>query len=168
MSRYYTDEDKEKAAKRLAEDHREAAQLFTVIRPVITEFDGKVYNCRFEKALQDKTGRRIYCRKECGGKWLTIYYYSKNFNQQMTIAGIKIEDMMDGKRINAARFLESGRERYTEHLQQAAKLEEAIEKAPEIERQILELAKMINVLSSQIDSYEAREIFDLNYRITNY
>lgn len=168
MGRYFTDEAKETAAKRLAEDHREAAQLFAEIRPVITEFDGKVYSCRFEKALQDKTGRRIYCRKECGGKWLTIYYYSKNFNQQMTIAGIKIDDMTDGKRINAARFLESGRERYIDHLKRAASLETAIQKAPEIKKQIAELTKMINVLSWQIDCYEAREIFDLNYRITTY
>lgn len=167
MSRYYTDGDKEKAAKRLAEDYREAARLFTEIRPVIESFDGKVFNCRFEKALQEKTGRRIYCRKEYE-KWITIHYYSINFNQHMTLAVLKIEDMIDGKRINAARFLESGRENYTEHLQKAAKIEEAIEKAPEIKRQIAELAKMIGVLSAQIDSYEAREIFDLNYRITTY
>ena len=165
--RYNTYEDKETAAKRLAEDHREAARLFTEIRPVIESFDGKMFNCRFEKALQDHTGRRVYCKKE-NEKWIIIYYYSKNFNQYMTLAGLKTEDLIEGKRINAARFLESGRERYTEHLQKAASLKEAIEKAPEIERQILELAKMIKVLSSQIDSYEARDIFDLNYRITTY
>lgn len=165
--RYNTYEDKETAAKRLAEDHREAARLFAEIRPVIESFDGKVFNCRFEKALQDHTGRRVFCRKE-NEKWIIIYYYSKNFNQYMTIAGLKTEDLTEGKRINAARFLESGRERYTEHLQKAASLEEAITTAPEIKKQIAELIKMINTLSAKIDSYEARDIFDLNYRITTY
>ena len=167
MGRYFTNEAKETAAKRLAEDHREAARLFAEIRPVIESFDGKVFNCRFEKALQDHTGRRVFCRKE-NEKWIIIYYYSNNFNQYMTIAGLKTEDLTEGKRINAARFLESGRERYTEHLQKAASLEEAITTAPEIKKQIAELIKMINTLSAKIDSYEARDIFELNYRIITY
>lgn len=55
-----------------------------------------------------------------------------------------------------------------EDYREAASLEAAITKAPEIKKQIAELIKMINTLSAQVDCYEAREIFDLNYRITNY
>lgn len=166
MSRYYTDGDKEKAAKRLAEDYREAARMFTEIKPVITQFDGKVFNCRLEKALQDHTGRRVFCRKEL--KCISVYYYSKNMNQCICLASMKQEEMPEGKRISADMLLESGRERYIDHLKRAASLETAIQKAPEIKKQISELTKMINVLSWQIDCYEAREIFDLNYRITTY
>lgn len=167
MVYYKTDGDKATAARRLAEDYRDAAQAFTEARAIIASYDGKVFTKRLETALQESTGRRLYCRKEYE-RYISISMYSKNFNQLLTLASISIKDMQDGKRINAEKLLESGRENYAAFMKKAASLERAIETAPQIKAQITELTRKIMALSLQVDCYEAREIFDLNYRITTY
>ena len=48
-----TRESQDKQAQMEVEARREAAAAFPFIRPVLQRFNGKVYNCRFEKALKE-------------------------------------------------------------------------------------------------------------------
>ena len=64
MYGYYEDESRRAGCEKTAAAHREAAALFPAIRKTFESFDGKVFNCRLEKALQEATGRRVFVRKD--------------------------------------------------------------------------------------------------------
>lgn len=161
---YRNKEERDNAVKRHIEDYRNAAGLFSRIRPIIESFDNKVFNCRLEKALQEKTGLRIYAKKDF--KHISIYMYGGNTNRMITLASIPLEALKEEKRIPAAAFIEDARKRRESLLKEAASMEEAITKADTVKRQMDALQAQMEAVSKQISSYTAREIYGLNYRIT--
>lgn len=59
---YFRDRaEQDNAAKKIIEDYRAAAALCIQIKPIIALFDGKVYNCRFDKKIAEID--RIFCKK---------------------------------------------------------------------------------------------------------
>ncbi len=159
----YTREERNKAIENKAASYREAANLFPIIRKVINQFDGKCFNCRFEKALQEASGKRIYVKKEYD-RFLCIYTYSKNSYNQITLANINLADMPDGKRIPGDLLIESAKDRYSRLLSNAAELESMIEKVDLIETQLKYFKSQIERIVSTIP-YEARDIYNLNYHV---
>lgn len=147
--------------KKRATAYRNAAGLFPAVRKTAETFDGKVYNCRFEKALQEATGSRVFAAKRY--KWIEIYIYEDG--RQITLAQIAQDALKDGKRIPADMIIESAREHRESLLKRATELETAIEKVPDIRRQIETLSGMICQLRDSIP-YEVRDVYRLDYRIT--
>lgn len=158
-------EEQKEAIQARADVYRNAAALFPALRKTIEAFDGKIYNCRLEKALRESTGAHIIAEKRY--KWLEISVYMRGFPNQIMLAQIELEQLIDGKRIPAALLIESAREKRTARLQQAAALERSIETADQAREQMLQLAEMIKQIRESIP-YETRDILRMDPRITGF
>ena len=153
-------EDPDAEIRERANTYRDAAALFPAIRRTLEAFDGKMFNCRLEKALREATSNRVFAGKRY--MWLEIYIYENG--NQITLAQIKLEELTDGKRIHAALLIESAREHRESLLQRAADLETAIDRAPAVRQQLQQLEALIIKLRESIP-YEARDVYRLDYRV---
>ena len=158
-----SEEAKAEAIKKTIAEYRAAAGLFPVIRKVLEQFDGKVFNCRLEKALQDATGRRLYVKKD--SYRLEIYYYGDTYSSGsswISLAMIPVDSLADGKRIPAALLIDSARKQREKHLKDAAALEESAGKIHEVKNQIKYFIEQANKLSGVLP-YELRDVYGIKY-----
>ena len=161
---YYTEKDRAAAVEKTVAEYRNAAGLFPAIRRVFEQFDGKVFNCRLEEALQKETGTRIRAEKR-NNSTLDIYYYGNTYSgccTWITLAQIKLDDMKDRKRIPAALLIESARKRREEHLQDAAALESYTGKMDDVKKQIEYFIGQANRIANALP-YELRDIYRIKY-----
>lgn len=136
--RYYTREDAEKATRERIKELRTYAGLIPTIKKVFQDFNGKVYNCRVDKAIQAATGEYIKGDKRSE----TIDFYTYNHGNCFTLARMSIKDMTDGKRINAAQVCESLNENRARLLEEAANLERQLDTIGETLKQFEQLKKV--------------------------
>lgn len=161
--RYYTTEERNKAAKTAIENYRTAAGHFAKLRNVLQKFDGKCFNCKLEKALQEELNIHVSARKEYTN--IVIGYYVGG--QHYTLACCKISDLIDGKRIDANILIESAKLKRIEFLKRADQIEQM---AANVETYINQIEHVKSLLHGIVDAlpYEVKDIYGLNYRITNY
>ena len=158
----YTDNETRRAGcMKAAEANREAAALFPQLRKTFEEFDGKVFNCRLEKALQEATGRRVYVKKDSYKIEVYTYIDDHSGSRWYTLAFVKNDELKDGKRIPAAAFISSAREARERYLQNAAAMDDAAERGPEIKRQIEYFIEQANNLVNALP-YSAQEIYHVS------
>lgn len=159
---FYSEEGRQKAVETTAKEYRAAAGLFPAIRNVLEQFDGKMLNCRLEKALQEATGRRVYVKKEYNR--VEVYYYGTTYtgSSYITLAQIPLDALPDGKRIPAALLVKSAREQRERHLKDAAALETTAENMEAIKQQIKYFIDQANKLSNGLP-YELRDIYGIKY-----
>ena len=158
-----SEETKAEAIQKTVIEYRAAAGLFPAIRKVLEQFDGKVFNCRLEKALQEATGRRLYVKKD--GYRVEIYYYGDTYSggcSWISLAMIPVDSLTDGKRIPAALLIDSARKQREEHLKDAAALEENAGKIPEVKKQIKYFIEQANKLAQALPS-ELRDVYGIKY-----
>lgn len=163
---YGTYDEKVGYINRLIEDYKITAGLFPLVRHVVDKFDGKVFNCRFEKALQETLGFpdvRIYAKKDSYN--LSVYWYSKNCNNYMTIASVLIKELEDKKRINAEKLLESARNIREKNLKHAVDLERELPNVELYQARINEIRKQLSNLVDGLP-YELADTFGLRARVT--
>jgi uncharacterized protein YqfA (UPF0365 family) len=159
---YYGREEQDKATQRIIREHRQAAAAFPRLKKVVTAFDGKAFNCRLEKALnEDPDQERIYVSKRY--KWLEFHTYHNG--TQYTIAAIKLEDMPEGKRIPAELIIKSAEEKRIELLRKAAEIEKASEQIDTIKAQVEQLGKILSGIMAAVP-YEVKDIYRVGYKIT--
>lgn len=164
MAYYGSREDRDRAARNIIADKREMAALFAAIRPIIQDFDGRVYNCRFDRALKEIiTEKHIYSSKKYNH--LYIEAHGSNSNRWYTLASIRLDELTDGKRIPADLFIQSAREYREKWLKEAASLERNIDSIDTIQQQIKIISAQLNALLQPLD-YTTRDIYGLNARIT--
>ena len=142
-----------KAALQRAEDYRQAAALIPTMNKVVKEFDGKVYNCRLDKALKAATNNRLHVEK----RYSTIAIYAhpqNNYSHTITIADMNLEDMPDGKRIVAGKFKQSSNEYRAQLLRKAYEIETATETMPQsiayIEESVSKINKFLNGIPMEL------------------
>lgn len=141
---------------------REIAGIIPTLCKVFREFDGKVYNVRFDRAINDVSDRRIFVDKR--SYTIDLYTFLKSSPGNITtIAQFKRKDMKDGNRIPADKVVESARSYREEYLQEAYYLEsnkEQLYQAREYIRQ------SVDNLNKYLDSIPcvAREL----YKIPHY
>lgn len=153
---YCTRDQQDAAARRYIDTRRQAAALYPMIAEVVRAFDGKVYNCRFERALQERTGARIICHKYTKGIGAYIYEHG----EQITLCWFNIEDMTDGKRIPAAKVLEDARDRRQTLLQDAASMERTMQEVDAIKTDLRHLQDMHDAILRRVP-YSAKDIYDI-------
>lgn len=161
MYGYYDDESRRAGCLKTAQAHRDAAALFPEIRKVFEQFDGKVFNCRLEKALQDATGRKIYVSKSSYNIEVYIYLNDYRGNSCYTLARAKNESLKDGKRIQANEFIQSAREIREKHLQEAAQLETAPDIMPKMVENIKYFISQANKITDAIP-YSLQEMYGIS------
>lgn len=159
---YHSEEEKAEAIKKTVDEYRAAAGFFPAIRRAIEKFDGKVLNCRLEKAMQEETGKRIYVSKDKSS--VDIHYYGSTYsgNTYITLARIDAEKLTDGKRIPAAVLIQAAREKREEHLKEAAKLEEVAERVEQIKYQIEYFRGQASKLAGALP-YEIRDVYNIQH-----
>lgn len=146
-------------------EYREAAALTRQIIPVIRKFDNKVFNKRLQAAIQDKTGARVYCNKHY--TLFEIFIYNNTYNQ-ITLCNIKQTDAFtDGKRINAAAIIEGLNIKYQDLLKRAYDLENELQQVELYAAALESLKNQIEKITSNM-SYQIKDNFDLNYRVTKH
>lgn len=154
-----------KKTETIINEYREAAALTRQIIPVIKQFDNKCFNKRLQNAIQEKTKSRVYCGKRY--TIFEIYIYNSSYNQ-ITICNIKQADAFtDGKRINAAAIIEGLNEKYQDLLKRAYDLENELQQVELYAAALESLKNQIEKITSNI-SYQIRDNFDLNYRVTKH
>ena len=166
----------EEAQKRI-ESYRAAAAAFPIVRGVLESFNGKVFNCKIEKALKaafDGSGF-IYIRKQGTGEYEYIeinFSNTGNGSRWNNILWIKAaEALQDGKRLNASACVEALRNKRAELLHNAFVLEEAARNAESIRGELESIKadlqkKLIAILGPY--SSEARDLFGLDFEYRNY
>lgn len=163
MRFYGNYEEADKEARGRAADYRTAAGYIPAITKVIKDFDGKVYNCRLEKALRAATDNKVSCEKTQYS--LTIYTYpTKNYSYRIRLADIKAEDLPEGKRIPAAKILES----FTAHRESLLKLaydiESNIDQMQQVKAYIQETKNKLEAYCRSFNT-DLRDIYNIPYCI---
>jgi len=168
-------EAKDKEIMKRIKARREAAAVFPYLRKTIEAFDGKVFNCRFEKALREDGNYWSVelKRNEHYGDFLSISFCKSgecSSREWKTVCGINLGRpggkgvVWDGKRIPAAVLIEESRKTRESLLHEAAVLEEMIEIAPVLEKQLEYFKAQIDRIVGQIP-YEARSVYNLGYYV---
>lgn len=158
---FYSKDAQEKEMSARIKARREAAALFPAIRKTAEMFDGKVLNCRFEKALKEAAGRCVFVEKRSQFVYIEMY----DRGTVLTLATMKISEMADGKRINATALIEDAKQQRLSHLQKAADMERAFENAEVTRRQLNELKKLVEKVLADVP-YEVRDVCNLNARLS--
>ena len=157
--RYCSREEADKEIKAYIEELRKNAGIIPAIKKTVQEFDGKVLNCRLEKALEAATGQYIHVEKRYNT--LAIYGYYKS--HYMTFASVSLDTLTDGKRINAAAMIESLNDCRTKMLQEANEMEQQMQNVDIIRQQLESIKKLYEAVVSPVNSMIADY-----YRIEKY
>lgn len=129
---FSTYEEKNKEALKRIESYRNAAALTPAIIKIIRQFDGKVFNCKLDKALREATGNKagVYKRDQ----YVEIYtYYTTNY-YHIVYARFKVDQ--DNKRIDAESLIEQIKKAREDNLKKAYDLENTYNQATNIEAYI--------------------------------
>lgn len=133
-----------------------AASLAPVIIKVFEDFDRKMFNIKLTKALNEATGKYIRCEKQY--QVINVYYYERD--HYYTLASIKIDDLIDGKRIPANLFIQSARDHQQKALKTANDIENSMNNIDHSIEQINQLKKAIQGVISGIP-YEVLDVYRL-------
>lgn len=176
---FYGDKEKQDAAiMNRAESYRAAAAVFPHLRKVLESFDGKVFNCRLEKALREDGNYwtvELKRNDNYGDMFVISFcragvYSSNNFKSVVYCnLGSRADNKTpwDGKRIPAAVLIESARKTRETFLKSAADLEAMTERAPELEKQLKYFSSQIENIVKGIPC-EARDVYDLGYYVQKH
>ena len=164
MGRFYGNiEDANKAANERIEDYRTAAGYIPAVTRVIKDFDGKVYNCRLEKALRAATDNRVTVNKNDYS--LTIYTYPRNnYSFHITLASIPAKDLTDGKRIPADKITESLQAHRESILKDAYQIESNMEYMDQVRQYIKETKDKLETYCRSFGN-DLRDLYGLPYCI---
>ena len=158
---YGSPEEQEQAALKVIEKHRTAAGLCVKCKPVIEQFDGKMYNIRLERAFHEREElTRVY--SELCGKNIDIYCCIGHSYERIQLANLPQAEAFTGnKRINSAAIIGALNNCREEHLKRAYEAENALKQIDNTLRRMEELKQQVNKLRDSIP-YEIRDIYDLN------
>lgn len=155
-------ENKLKECRLYSENRRQAARLYGSITKVLRAFDGKCYNVRLERALkEDLIGHFVYCDKRFGG-WIAIVVSPDQCREWFDLAIINTDDLIDGKRIQAEKVIESARNIREKLLKEAAAMDRFVETYDTIYGQIESLKKAYNAVVDDLP-YKGREILRVQH-----
>lgn len=172
-----TREEAQKASERKAEYLREAATKIRLIKDIAQQFDGKVYNYRFDEAVRALSDdhNTFYCSNDYGNFEVVFTKRYSGFRVALlgARAAIKGEPgpnctrtdivFTPTKRIMADKMIELMNLKYEKLLKEATAIETALQNIDEVLLRAQELKKMYNVMVSALP-YEIQN----NFRLEHY
>lgn len=158
---FYKKEDQDNAARSYIDAYRKAAALYPQIKRITRAFDGKVFNKRFQTALQDETGARVFVENR--PNMIDVHIYGPHSNW-ITLGILQRDDMTDGKRINAEKLIESMTDHRNALLKTAARYEQQIEQINQVKEQLKQIEKQLKAVLEPYD-YTIRDIYGINKRL---
>lgn len=155
---YFSDRESQlKACETYSQRRRQAAALYPIVSKVLRDFDGKIYNVRLERALQEAAQpEHIYCQKRY--KFIEIYAYIGT--DTFTLCQINQDDLTDGKRIPAEKMIESAQNKRESLLKEAANMDYFAANIDGIKKQLDDLKKAYNAILENIP-YTAQDILNV-------
>lgn len=160
---------------------KEAAALCDKVAEIIKKFDGKIFNIKLEKALEEATGKRFSVSKnylmidyigQISIQWFlddrsvrngeySVEYVAETSKYLCNIYKEKFEDApVQNKRIVAENIIPALQKSKDNFLAKAKELEESIDKVYEWEKRIEEVKQQYNDLYKEIP-FEIRDYFGL-------
>lgn len=171
-----TIEEAHKASARKAAYLREAATKIRLIKEIAKQFDNKVYNCRFDEAVQALSDdeNTFYCYNRYNN--FEIIFTKRHSAFSVALLGVraaikgeqnplrKRTDIVftPTKRIMADKMIELLNERYARLLKEASEIETALQNIDEVLLRAQELKKMYNVMVSTLP-YEIQNNFNIEH-----
>ena len=161
MIYYRSTEERQKDLNNRIESYRQAAAQAPAIIKIIRQFDGKVYNCRLDKALKEATNGKVGVYNQYG--FISIYAcYTTNYHH-INFATFRLEDL-ENKRINAEKLIEQVKAARENLLDKAYKIETYSEQADNIREYVKQsIEKLESICKSLPD--DIREIYNIPYTI---
>jgi len=168
---YGSNDERRKHIQNRIDGKKELVKYFPVVKKVVQQFDGKVYNCKLDKALKEATTDEqhpygaVYCHIAYGG-WIEIVAHGCNhgMSESVSILYIAKSDLKDGKRIDAAQWLEHINNNYAGLMKEISGLEHDLETIDDTLKQIEMLKKQIKTLVEPL-SWTTRDAYGIS-RIT--
>jgi len=154
---YFENEEKRKeyCTREIDRLRQEATYTATIVK-VLSDFDGKVLNVRLAKALSQALGFNVWLDHRYS--WFHMEHFSGNTTT--TIFSGKDEDLIDGKRIDAAKLIQDTREKREKWLREAQEIENNLSTIDSTLEQIQELKKALQALTRPINS-RVREAYNI-------
>ena len=154
-------DEKKKAILSRAEWLRLAAAQIKKIKPVINDFDGKIYNCRFDEAIKNLSDDRLsFWTSNQYGSFEIVIYHDHTYSDKISLLtgySCKVQKndysqyhtdetraIFDGKRINADKIAALLDASYARLNKEAYELEVI---AGELEDRIKQIADTYNLLN---------------------
>jgi len=161
MIYYRSTEERQKDLNNRIESYRQAAAHVPQIIKTLKQFDGKVYNCRLDKALREATNGKVGVYNQYG--FISIYAcYTTNYHH-INFATFRLEDL-ENKRINAEKLIEQVKAARESLLDKAYKVETYSEQADNIREYVKQsIEKLESICKSLPD--DIREIYNIPYTI---
>ena len=161
MIYYRSTEERQKDLNNRIESYRQAAAQAPAIIKIIRQFDGKVYNCRLDKALKEATNGKVGVYNQYG--FISIYAcYTTNYHH-INFATFRLEDL-ENKRINAEKLIEQVKAARENLLDKAYKVETYSEQADNIREYVKQsIEKLESICKSLPD--DIREVYNIPYAI---
>ena len=160
---YGTDSQRIEKIKNHIEELRDLAALYPAVKKVIDAFNGKVYNKRFSEALKKELCEKanIYSDKRYNNVEICACTRNPHSNFH-TLVYVKLDDLIDGKRISADLFNESLRVHRETLLKEALALESTLPKVNEIVSQLKQLTDTYRSIYGAIP-YDIRDTWNIKY-----
>ena len=161
MIYYRSTEERQKDLNNRIESYRQAAAHVPQIIKALKQFDGKVYNCRLDKALREATNGKVGVYNQYG--FISIYAcYTTNYHH-INFATFRLEDL-ENKRINAEKLIEQVKAARESLLDKAYKIETYSEQADNIREYVKQsIEKLESICKSLPD--DIREVYNIPYTI---
>ena len=161
MIYYRSTEERQKDLNNRIESYRQAAAQVPQIIKTLKQFDGKVYNCRLDKALREATNGKVGVYNQYG--FISIYAcYTTNYHH-INFATFRLEDL-ENKRINAEKLIEQVKAARENLLDKAYKVETYSEQADNIREYVKQsIEKLESICKSLPD--DIREVYNIPYTI---
>lgn len=147
---------------------RRAADTTRLLKPVIRSYDGKMYNCRFDEAIQALSDDNARLSVSNSYGWFYIYYRESDmsYNDQIALlTGYSCKSaeykphqtdqdkiMFDGKRIKAAAMVAELDAKREALLKEAYDLEDYAGNLPDVLKHIQDTEKLLHHLTVGLPS----------------
>lgn len=167
---YYTNSEREKNALQEAQALRLAASQISKIKKIISDFDGKIYNCRFDEAINKLKNDNIIVSSFVDSYgYFNIYVSDRHRASNIYLLRCKKATkgeerpyFTDTKRIKADAMIEQLNYKYGELLKSASEIEETVKDIKTKINQLESLKKAMNVIISTIPA-EVANIYRINH-----
>ena len=162
---YGSNEEKKNHIRKEAQALRLAASKIHLVKEVVKQFDGKVYNCRFDNAIKALSTEdfRFWCHKDSYGR---MGICCTGNSRYITIFSCRIETgkqneyMTDKKRLKADNMISALNAEYGNLMKKATELEAGADKIDIILEQVSQLKSMLTTIVNSVP-YEVSDAYGL-------
>lgn len=163
-------EKKQETIRNIVAHYRRAADKIKLVKPIISDFDGKVVNCRFDEALKMHGDNwRIYATHRYG-RYEIVYLENSDYNNSIDLMsgydckadnrpsdGCKLDDnkiiFTDSRRIQSKKIFTLLNDKRAELLRTADEYEKYADELPIILKRVQDTANLMDAILKAVPWY---------------